>query len=91
MIDVDNMNANYQDIITTFVFNTMLHHVGMLWIIKNHEQLQYDMDLQNSDLMIGGPWYNTSICKKIHGNIFEGFIRNARTDRYHIMCSIVAH
>ena len=41
--------------------------------------------------MIGGPWYNTSICEKLHGNVFEGFIRNARTDRYNIMCSIDAH
>ena len=41
MIDVDNMNTTYQDIITTFVFNTMLQHVSMLWIIKTHELLQY--------------------------------------------------
>ena len=27
----------------TFVLNTMLHHVGMLWINKIHEKLQYDM------------------------------------------------
>ena len=41
--------------------------------------------------MIGGPWYNTSICKKLHGNVFEGFIRNARTDRNNILCYINAH
>ena len=34
MIDVDNLNTTYQDIIITFVLNTMLHHVGMLWIIE---------------------------------------------------------
>ena len=33
MIDVYNMNTTYQYIITTFVFNTMLHHVGILLII----------------------------------------------------------
>ena len=38
-IDVDNLNTTYQDIITNFVLNTMLHHVGMLWIIETHEQL----------------------------------------------------
>ena len=48
MIDVDNLNTPYQDIITTFVLNTMLHHVGILWIIKTHEQLQNDMDKHNS-------------------------------------------
>ena len=33
MIYMDNMNTTYQDIITSFVLNTVLHHVGMLWII----------------------------------------------------------
>ena len=41
--------------------------------------------------MTGSPWYNTSICNKFHGNVFEEFIRNARTDRYNIMCYIDAH
>ena len=41
--------------------------------------------------MTSGPWYNTYICKELHGNIFEGFIRNARTNRYNIMRPIVAH
>ena len=46
MIDVDILNTKYRDIITTFVFNTMLHHLGMLWIIENHEQLKYDTDIK---------------------------------------------
>ena len=41
--------------------------------------------------MIGGPWYNTSICKKLHRTVFENFIRNEITGRYNIMCSIDAH
>ena len=28
---------------------------------------------------------------KLYRNVFEGFIRNARTERYNIMCSIDAH
>ena len=55
MIYVDNLNTTYQDIITTFVLNKMLHHVGMLWIIETHEQLQYDMKNNNSECMTGGP------------------------------------
>ena len=46
-----------------FLLNKMLHHVGMIWIIENHEDLKYDMEIQNSDWITGGPWYNTSICK----------------------------
>ena len=41
--------------------------------------------------MTGGNWYTTSICKKLHRKVFEGFIRKARTDIYNIMCSIDAH
>ena len=47
--------------------------------------------MHNSERMTGGPWYNTSICKKLHGNVFEEFIRNTRTDIYNIMCSIDEH
>ena len=63
----------------------------MLWIIENHEELKYDMDVQNSDWLKGGPWYNTYICNKLYGRLFEGFIINARTEIYHIMCSIGTH
>ena len=38
-----------------------------------------------------GPWYETSICSKLHGKVFEYFIKNARIDRYNLMCSIIAH
>ena len=91
MIDVDNLNTTYQDMIKMFVFNKMLHHVSMLWIIETHEQLKYYTDEHNSEWMTGGTWYKTSICKKLHGNVFEGFIRNARTDRHNVMCSIDEH
>ena len=47
MIDVDNLNTTYQDIITTSVLNKILHHVGMLCIIETHEQLKYAMDKHN--------------------------------------------
>ena len=63
MIHVDILETDYQGIITTCILNTMLHHVGMIWIIENHEDLKYDMELQNSDWITGGPWYNTSIFK----------------------------
>ena len=56
MIDVDGFNTTYQDIITTFVLNIMLHHVCMLWIIETHKQLKYDMNKYNLEWMTGGPW-----------------------------------
>ena len=55
MIDVDHLNNTYQDIITTFLLNKILHHFGMLWITETHEKLQHDMDKHNSEWMTGGP------------------------------------
>ena len=50
------------------------------------------MDKNNhQDWLNKGPWYNTSICLKLHGSMFEDFITHAGTDRYNIMCSLVAH
>ena len=46
------------------------------------------MELQNLYWLTGSPWYKTYICKKLHGKVFEGFIINARTDTYNIMCYI---
>ena len=66
MTDVDFLDTTYQKIITTFILNIFLHHVGMLCIIENHEELKYGMDIQNSDWLTGVPWYNTCICKKLH-------------------------
>ena len=37
------------------------------------------------------PWCNTSICSRFHGSLLEDFITHARTDRYNLLCSIVAH
>ena len=38
-----------------------------------------------------GPLHNKNICSKLYGTIFEGFITQARTDRYNIRCSLVSH
>ena len=64
---MDDMNTKYKDIIPSFVLNTVLHHVGMSYIIEAKKQLEYDMDKNNSDWITGDTWYNTSICKKLYG------------------------
>ena len=45
----------------------------------------------HQDLLNKCPWYNTSICSKLHVRRFEDFITQARTDRYDLMCFLVAH
>ena len=57
------MNNSYKNIITSFLLNKLLHHVGMSWIIETHEQLKYDIDKHNPYCMTGCPWYNKYICK----------------------------
>ena len=77
---------------TRFVLNAILHHVGMSWIICSNNEMFYEIEEnKHPNWFNTGPRYNTDICSKLHGKLFEHFIRHARTDRYHIMCSIVAH
>ena len=73
--------------------NAMLHHVGMSWIISSKKEMDYfnNTDSKNLSWFDTGPWYNKNICSKLYGTTFEGFIAQARTYRYNIMCSLVAH
>ena len=82
----------YDEIITKFVLNEILHHVGMSWIISSHQEMEYEMDENNHhDWLDKGPWYSSSICSKLHESRFEGFIIQERTDRYNIVCSLFDH
>ena len=78
--------------ITKFVLNEILNHMGMLWIIRSNEEMKYEIDKSNhQDWLIKGPCYNTSIYLWLHGSLFEDFITHARTDRYNLMCYLVAY
>ena len=64
----------------------------MSWIICFNNEMFYEIEGNNhSDYFNTGTWYNTEICLKLHGKLFEYFIRHVRTDIYHLMCSIIAH
>ena len=88
-----NFTWVYDKIITKFVLNEMLHHVGMSWIISSNQEMEYEMNtkINHLDWSNKCPWYNKNICSKLHGIKFEDFITQTRTDRYNIMCSLVAH
>ena len=60
-LSLKSTNTNYKDIITSFVLNKVLQHVGMSWIIKTNQHLEYDMDKHNPNWMTSGLWYNTYI------------------------------
>ena len=52
----------------------------------------YEMDkINHPNWFNKGPWYNTDIYSRLHGSLFEYFITHARTNRYNLMCYIVAH
>ena len=54
--------------------------------------MKYEMDENNhQDWLNKGPWYNIDICSGLHVSMFGYFITHARTDRYNIMCYLVAH
>ena len=85
-------NATFEEIVTKFVLNEILHHVSMLWIIRSNEEMKYEMEkINHQDWLNKVPWCNTSICLRFHGSLFEDFITHARSDRYNRMCSLVAH
>ena len=54
--------------------------------------MKYDIDQNNHEYWLNeGTWYNKSTFLKLYGSMFENFITHARTDRYNIMCYLVAH
>ena len=74
------------------MLNVILHQVGMSLIICPNTEILYEIDESNyPDWLNKVPLYNTDICLKFHGKLFETFITHARLDRYNLMCSIVEH
>ena len=66
--------------------------MGMSWIICSNNEILYEIEEKyHPDWFNKGRWYNKAICSKLHGKVPEDFIKNARTDRYNIMCSIIAN
>ena len=53
--------------------------------------MKYETEENNPDWLHKGPWYNTAIYFNLNKTVFEDFIRNSRTDRHNLMCSITAH
>ena len=60
-----SMNTKYKYNTNLYVLNTVLHHVGMLWITKTNIHLEYDADKNN-------PYWMTGDAK----NYMEKFLKN---------------
>ena len=49
--------STLEEIITKFLLNAILHHVGMLWIICSNEEMKYEIDKINTqDWLNKGTW-----------------------------------
>ena len=83
----------YDKMITPFMMNSMLHHVGMSWMISSKKEMDCENFSKHDNVgwFETGPWHNKNICSKLYGTTFGGFIKQSRSDRYNIMCSLVAH
>ena len=40
-------NTTFDEMITKFVLNTILHHVDMSWIISSNKEMNYEIDENN--------------------------------------------
>ena len=56
------LNTNNKEMINKFVLNTVLHCVGMSFIIRTNQQFEYDIKRNNPDSITDGHWYNRSVC-----------------------------
>ena len=66
--------------ITKSLLNAILYRVGMSWIIYSSNKMIYEIEENNHPNRFNTvPWYNTAICSKLHGKLFEDFIRHAGT------------
>ena len=69
----------------------MFQHVVLTWIIQSNQKLNFDSHHHCYSWIINGPWYNTTICSRLHGFSFEYYYITGIQDRHNLMCSIEAH
>ena len=69
-----------ETMITELLFNAVLNHMGMLWIIWSNKEMLYEMDkINHPDWLNKGPGYNTAICSRLHVVCLK--IYNTRNNR----------
>ena len=51
-----NFTWVYDEIVTKFVLDAMFHHVGMSWIIRSNQEMEYELNKTNhQDCLNKGP------------------------------------
>ena len=80
-------NQTIENFITPFVANIVLRYVGLSWIIKSNQKLNFNSQIQCSCWVINGPCYNTTTCSRFYGSFFEDYVTTAKSYRYNLMCA----
>ena len=66
--------STLEEIITKFVLDSILYHVGMSWIICSNEEMLYEMDkINHPNRLKKGPRYNKAICSRLCESLNEFF------------------
>ena len=66
-------------------------NIGLSLIIQSNKNLGFDFQNNCPYWILNSPWYNTTICSKLHGLVFEDYFTTSKRDKYNLMCSIEAH
>ena len=66
----------------------VFQQVGLSWIIKSNQKINFDIQLQCPSWVINGPQYNSMIFLRLNGSLFEDSVTTEKCDRYNIICSI---
>ena len=66
-----------KEMIPKLVLNTVFHHVNLSCIISSNKQMKYYTKEHNHPYWLNkGQRYNTAICSRLHGTVFDDFIVN---------------
>ena len=70
-----------KDIIPVFIKAVVFLHVGLSWMIKIKEQIEYFCSYKKSGLCKYGPCYDTNIYYNLYAPVFEYFFVTTCQDR----------
>ena len=60
-------------------------------MILTKEQYEFSAQDHFIEWCTGGPWFNETILRNLHGPIFEEFFVTTCQDRYELMCGLHAY
>ena len=81
-------NQKIETFITTFVTSMVFHNIVLSWIIQSNKNPGFDFQKNCPPWILNGPWHKTTICSRLHGSVFEDYLKTSKCDKRDIMGSI---